>query len=245
MSTFQDMIRDMLCANTPRYALFWIRDLLNQFVETSLTSRTTISGWSCCHWYSFIFQHLSSIVAWIVGVFNLITSIVMLNLITPLSPTIHAKMLGCANTLPQTMSGLETEFGSKVTECNLWHWFGEEVYYLLFSGDMLSDEKYKCNLFAHKMVIQFDVFATSMKHQIYCHVKSTCVITVESWCRCQQNVKIFKNKLHPCEFSCCICHGSIFHFSARSRDCMLFFCTPGDEISSNKRTISSDGSSCG
>ena len=87
----------MLCKNTPRYALFWIRDLLNQFVEISLTSRTTISGWSCCHWYSFIFQRLSTIVAWIVGVFNLITSIVMLNLITPLSPTIHAKMLGCAN----------------------------------------------------------------------------------------------------------------------------------------------------
>ena len=156
--------------------MFWIWDLLSQFVEISLTSQTTISGWSCCHWDSFIFQCLSTIIAWIVGVFNFIIS----NLITSLSPTIHAKVLSCANTLPQTMPGLEIEFGSKVTECSLWHWFGEEVCYLLFSGDMLSDEKSKCNSFAHKMVIQLNVFTTSMKHQIYCHVKSTCVITVKS-----------------------------------------------------------------
>ena len=152
--------------------MFWIWDLLSQFVEISLTSQTTISGWSCCHWDSFICQRLSTVVAWIVGVFNLITS----NLITPLSPTIHAKVLSCANTLPQTVPRLEAEFGSKVTECSLWHWFGKEVCYLLFSGDMLSNEKSKCNSFAHKMVIQLDVFATSMKHRIYYHVKSTCVI---------------------------------------------------------------------
>jgi hypothetical protein len=35
---------------------------------------------------------------------------------------------------------------------------------LFYSGDMLSDEMSKCNLFAHKMIIQLDVFVVSMKH---------------------------------------------------------------------------------
>ena len=109
---------------------------------------------------------------------------------------------------------------------------------------MLSNEKSKCNSFTHKMVIQLDVFATSMKHWIYYHVKSTYVIIIKSWCRGQRNVKILKNKLHPCEFSYCICHGSIFRFGARLRNCMMLFCTPRDEISSKKCTVSSDGSSC-
>jgi hypothetical protein len=72
--------------------------------------------------------------------------------------------LGCANTLPQTVPGSEAEIGSKMTECCFGHWFGEEVCYLLYSGDMLSYEVSKCNSFAHKIIIQLDVFAASMKH---------------------------------------------------------------------------------
>ncbi|RVW86388.1 hypothetical protein CK203_035577 [Vitis vinifera] len=52
----------------------------NQFVDNSLTSQTTISGG------------------------------IILHLITPLSPTIHAKvLLGCANSLEEHMKSLLLE----------------------------------------------------------------------------------------------------------------------------------------
>lgn len=94
---------------------------------------------------------------------------------------------------------------------------------MIGSGDVLSDEKSKCNSFMHKMVNQLNVFITSMKHQIYCHMKSSYVVAVENWSRCQSNVKIFKDEHHPCEFSCCVCYGLILHFSAGPRDDMLLF----------------------
>ena len=44
---------------------------------------------------------------------------------------------------------------------------------------MLSDEKIKGNTFTHKVVIQFNVFATSVKHGIDSHVQGTEIVTVE------------------------------------------------------------------
>lgn len=61
----------------------------------------------------------------------------------------------------------------------------------------MSDEKPKCNSFVHKMIIQLNMFTTSMKHQINYHMKSTMVVVVEDWRRGKWNVKIFRiNVIH-------------------------------------------------
>jgi hypothetical protein len=56
---------------------------------------------------------------------------------------------------------------------------GEDVSYLVVSGDMLSDEKSKGNTFMQKMIIQLNMFAMSVKHRIDHHVQSTEIVTVE------------------------------------------------------------------
>lgn len=58
------------------------------------------------------------------------------------------------------------------------------------SGDVLSNEKSKGNTFAYKIVIQLNVFATSMKHRIDSHVQRTEIITVEDWRRSMWDAKI-------------------------------------------------------
>jgi hypothetical protein len=56
---------------------------------------------------------------------------------------------------------------------------GEDVSYLVVSGDMLSDEKSKGNTFMQKMIIQLNMFAMSVKHRIDHHVQSTEIVTAE------------------------------------------------------------------
>jgi hypothetical protein len=56
---------------------------------------------------------------------------------------------------------------------------GEDVSYLVVIEDVLSDEKSKGNIFMHKMVIQLNMFAMSVKHRIDRHVQSIEIVTVE------------------------------------------------------------------
>jgi len=56
---------------------------------------------------------------------------------------------------------------------------GEDVSYLVVIEDVLSDEKSKGNIFMHKMVIQLNMFAMSVKHRIDHHVQSIEIVTVE------------------------------------------------------------------
>lgn len=119
-------------------------------------------------------------ITWFVEVTSLISSTILRLFINPSIPTNHTKLLGYANTFPQIVSGLEAKFGSKIIKYNLRYWLSEEICYLFCSGDVLSDEKSMCNLFMNKMVIQLDMITKSMKHHIYCHMKSTYVIAIEN-----------------------------------------------------------------
>jgi len=56
---------------------------------------------------------------------------------------------------------------------------GEDVSYLVVIEDVLSDEKSKGSIFMHKMVIQLNMFAMSVKYRIDRHVQSIEIVTVE------------------------------------------------------------------
>ena len=79
------------------------------------------------------------------------------------------------------MLGLEAKFGLQRVESSFGHWFSKKISYLVINGDIVGDKMPKCNTFTHKMKIQFNVFATSLKHKIDDHMKSTEIVTVEFW----------------------------------------------------------------
>lgn len=71
----------------------------------------------------------------------------------------------------------------------------------------------KCNAFVNIVMIDFNMFTSSMKDRANCHIECTKIITKEQGQFRQQNAKITKKKDNPPEFSCSLCHSSIFNFS--------------------------------
>ena len=67
-----------------------------------------------------------------------------------------------------------------------------------------------------KMIVQLDVFCTSMKHGIDSHMKCTSVITEENWWGVRGETKVMQKISEPGEFSSNRGHGVIFSFSTRS-----------------------------
>lgn len=74
---------------------------------------------------------------------------------------------------------------------------GEYVSNLVSSGDMLSNKKTKCNLFTHKVIVQFDVFAVGMEDWMYSHVESAEIVTQQDKMMLYGISKVFEKEGQP------------------------------------------------
>jgi hypothetical protein len=119
---------------------------------------------------------------------------------------------------------------------------GEDVRQLIFRRDKLDLQKLLCNMFSHKMIINFDVFRSGMKYQIRGEICSADVVTPKDRRSRLRNSQLAKQRLHPYDLSCSIGHNFIFSFSTTPRNCSLFASTPGDQIRTKEYSMSPRGS---
>lgn len=77
---------------------------------------------------------------------------------------LYAKLL--LNTLPQTVSQRDVEFGLKIVECSFWEGFCKDISNWISGGDMFGNKETKHNSLADKVVIQLNMFTASMKTRL-------------------------------------------------------------------------------
>jgi len=59
---------------------------------------------------------------------------------------------------------MEIKFGLKINKSIFLHWFSEKVNNLIISGNMFGDKLSNNISFLHKIIVQFNIFTTSMKN---------------------------------------------------------------------------------
>ncbi|KAJ6861139.1 hypothetical protein NC651_037271 [Populus alba x Populus x berolinensis] len=106
-------------------------------------------------------------------------------------PVLLLLLLSCfvaVNTLPQTLPRLEAKFVLKTKKSSFGHRLSKQISKLMCNGNMMCNKFPKSYAFAYKMIIKFNMLATSMENRIDRHMECTEIITIEYWWRYQGNV---------------------------------------------------------
>lgn len=117
----------------------------------------------------------------------------------------------------------------------------KDIYNLIFCRDVTNLKVSFCHFLSHKMIINFNMFCPSIKHRINSQVCRAYVITPQKRRLFDENSKLKKERLKPCDFSRCVSYGLEFSFGRRSSNCALLFGWPGDKVMPHVNCITSSG----